>query len=390
MAIPLSYSTRSLWSRRATTLATMLGIALVVFVLCASQMLSAGMRGTLLRAASAERALVMQHDAYSEGGSRIRQATLTHASAAPGVRRGADGQPLVSGESMVQIYLPRLDDTTRISAVQVRGVSENVFALRPEVRMVEGRPPVFGRDEAMIGAAIAGNYQGIELGGQLTLKKGRDIRIVGLFEAQGSAYESEVWTDLDVVRTSMGWEGYLSSVTVALESRSAFDGFATVLEADKSLGLAAVPERAYYEKVSEGLARSVTTLGDLVTLIFACGAMLGAAITMNEAIARRRKEIGVLRALGFSAPEVMAAFVVESAAVSIAGALLGVGVASLLAFARFSVVNYGTGNEIAFPFEPEPAILLGSLLTGAAVGVLGGFFPALKAARTNPVSAMRV
>jgi putative ABC transport system permease protein len=390
MAIPLSYSTRSLWSRRATTLATMLGIALVVFVLCASQMLSAGMRATLLRAASAERALVMQHDAYSEGGSRIRQATLTHASAAPGVRRSADGQPLVSGESMVQIYLPRLDDVTRISAVQVRGVSENVFALRPEVRVVEGRPPERGRDEAMIGAAIAGNYQRLELGGQLTLRKGRDIRIVGVFEAQGSAYESEVWTDLDVVRTSMGWEGYLSSVTAALESRSAFDGFATVLEADKSLGLAAVPERAYYEKVSEGLARSVTTLGDLVTLIFACGAMLGAAITMNEAIARRRKEIGVLRALGFSAPEVMAAFVVESAAVSMAGALLGVGVASLLAFAQFSVVNYGTGNEIAFPFEPDPTILLRSFLSGAAVGVLGGFFPALKAARTNPVSAMRV
>jgi putative ABC transport system permease protein len=390
MAIPLSYSTRSLWARRATTLATALGIALVVFVLAASDMLSSGMRGTLLRSASAARVLVMQHDAYSESGSRIRQAILTHAASAPGVRQGSGSEPLVSGESLVQIFVPRVDDATRISAVQVRGVSENVLSLRPEVRVVQGRLPRWGSDEAMIGAEIDGNYQGLALGKSMTLKKGRDISIVGVFEAHGSAYESEIWTGLDVVRTSLGWEGYLSSVTAELESAAALEAFATALEADKSLGLSVASERAYYEKVSEGLARSVTTLGDLVTLIFACGAMLGAAITMNEAIARRRKEIGVLRALGFSAQAVMIAFLIESAAVALAGALLGVALASLLGLAQFSVTNFGTGNEIAFPFETRPAILLRSLAAGAVVGVLGGFFPALKAARTNPAAAMRL
>jgi ABC-type lipoprotein release transport system permease subunit len=390
MAIPLSYSARSLWTRRATTLATAAGIALVVFVLAASRMLSEGMRGTMLRAGSETRALVMLHDSYAERDSRIRQTMLTSAAGAPGVRRGADGQPLATGESVTQIFVPRLDDPGRISGVQVRGVSENVLLVRPEVRVVQGRLPELAHDEGMIGAALIGNYPDLQLGGRFALKKGRDIRIVGVFEAQGSAYESEIWTGLDVVRTSMGWDGFLSAVTVELESRAAFDGFASALEADKSFGVAAVPERAYYEKVSQGLARSVTTLGDLVTLIFGCGAMLGAAITMNEAIARRRKEIGVLRALGFSAPEVMLVFVLEAAGVALFGALIGAGLAALLGFVRFSITNYGTGNEIAFPFEPHPSILLWSILAGAVVGVLGGLVPALKAARTSPVAAMRV
>ena len=390
MSIPLSYSARSLWARRSNSLATTAGIALTVFVLTGSQMLSTGMRSMLVRAGSDVRALVTQHGAYSESNSRIRQAVLTHAAAAPGVQRGADGEPLVTGESLMPLLVSRADDSTRFSAVQLRGVSGNVFAVRPDVRIIEGRQPHLGRDEAMIGKALVGNYAGLAIDGHLTLKKGRDIAIVGVFDAHGSAYESEIWTGLEVVRTAMGWEGYLSSVTAVLEAKSALDGFAATLEADRSLGLSAVGERAYYERISEGLARSVTTLGDLVTLIFACGAMLGAAITMNEAIARRRKEIGVLRALGFSAPEVMVAFLLEAGWLALLGALLGVGLASLLSLAHFSMTNVGSGNEIAFPFELQPSVLTRSLVLGALVGVLGGFFPALKAARTNPVTAMRV
>lgn len=389
MTIPLSYSARSLWARRTTTVATAVGIALVVFVLAASQMLSSGMKSTLLRAGRDGNALVMQHDAYAEVESRIRQGTLTAATGAPGVRRSAQGEPLVTGEALVQIFVPRLDDATRISAVQVRGVSDNVFALRPEARVVQGRPAQPGSDEAIIGIGIDDSYEGLSVGSHFNLKKGRDIQIVGAFEADGAAYESEIWTGLDVVRTSLGWEGFLSSVTAVLESSAAFEGFASRLEADKAEGLGVARERAYYEKVSEGLSRSVQTLGDLVTIIFACGAMLGAAITMNAAIAQRRREIGVLRALGFTAGQVLWAFLLESTVLALAGALFGAGLASLLSFGHFSATNYGTGNEITFPFEPTLSILLRSVLLGAVVGVLGGFFPALKAARTNPAAAMR-
>jgi putative ABC transport system permease protein len=389
VTIPLSYSTRSLWARRTTTAATAAGIALVVFVLAASQMLASGMRSTLLRAGRESNALVMQHDAYAEADSRIRQGAFTAASGAPGVRRSAQGEPLVSGESLVQIFVPRVDDAARISAVQVRGVNDNVFALRPEARVIRGRSAQPGSDEAIIGVGIEKSYEGLSLGGHFNLKKGRDIQIVGVFQAAGSAYESEIWTGLDVLRTSLGWEGFLSSVTVVLDSSAAFDTFASRLEADKVEGLGVARERAYYEKVSEGLSRSVQTLGDLVTIIFACGAMLGAAITMNAAIAQRRKEIGVLRALGFSAGQVMWAFLLESTALALTGALIGAGLASLLSLGDFSATNYGTGNEITFPFEPTAGILVRSVLAGAVVGVLGGFFPALKAARTSPAAAMR-
>jgi len=389
MAIPFSYSSRNLWVRRATTLATTAGIALVVFVLSAAQMLSSGMRSTLLRAGSDDKVIVMQHDAYSEGGSRIRQAALGAVAAAPGIKRDREGQPLVSGESLVQIFVARLDDPSRISSVQVRGVSENAFALRPEARITRGRMAQAGSDEAIIGEGIEGEYEGLSLDGELMLKKGRPIRIVGVFDAGGAAYESELWTGVDVVRTSLGWEGFLSSVSATLESPGAFDGLASALEADKAAGLSVTRERAYYEKVSEGLSRSVRTLGDLVTVIFALGAMLGAAITMNGAVADRRKEIGVLRALGFTAPQVMLAFILESMLLAVSGALLGVGLASLLSLTHFSATNYGTGNEIAFPFEPSAPILIRAILAGAIVGVLGGFFPALAAARTHPAAGMR-
>jgi putative ABC transport system permease protein len=389
VTIPFSYSSRSLWARRTTTAATAAGIALVVFVLAASQMLASGMRSTLLRAGRDSNALVMQHDAYAEVESRMRQSAFIVATGAPGVRHSAQGEPLVTAEALVQIFVPRVDDAARISAVQVRGVGDNVFTLRPEARVIRGRPAQPGTDEAIIGIGIENSYQGLSVGGHFNLKKGRDIQIVGAFEAAGAAYESEIWTGLDVLRTSLGWEGFLSSVTAVLESSAAFDGFAARIEADKTEGLAVARERAYYEKVSEGLSRSVQTLGDLVTIIFACGAMLGAAITMNAAIAQRRKEIGVLRALGFSAAQVLWAFLLESTALALTGALIGAALASLLALGQFSATNYGTGNEITFPFEPRLSILLRSVLLGSAVGVLGGFFPALKAARTSPAAAMR-
>ncbi len=389
MAVPFSYSVRSLWARRTTTAATAGGIALVVFVLAAAQMLSTGMRSTLLRAGRDDSALVMQHDAYAEAESRIRQGVLATVSGAPGVRRSARGEPLVTAESLVQIFVARSDDPARISAVQVRGVSDNVFTMRPEVRVIRGRPAQPGADEAIIGESIEGDYEGLHLGGRFSLKNDRKIQIVGVFEAAGAAYESELWTGLDVLRTSLGWEGFLSSITAVLESSAAFDGFASRLEAEQSEGLSVARERAYYEKVSEGLSRSVQTLGDLVTFIFAVGAMLGAAITMNAAIAQRRREIGVLRALGFSAPEVLWAFLLESSALALSGALLGMGLASLLTLADFSATNYGTGNEIAFPFEPTVRIALRSVLLGVFVGVLGGFLPALKAARMSPATVMK-
>jgi len=331
----------------------------------------------------------MQHDAYSENESRIADAAFSTVAGAPGVRK-LRGEPLATREALVQMFLPRTADGSRISGIQVRGVSENVFGIRPEVRIVRGRAALAGADEAIIGSAIAGKYVGLSLDGTFALRSGRQVRIVGVFDSGGTAYDFEVWTGFDVVRTSLGWEGYLSSMTVVLDAPQAFEGFALSIEVDKSAALVALRERSYYERISEGLAHSVQALGQLVTLIFACGAVLGATITMNEAIARRRKEIGVLRALGFSALEVMLAFLVESVTVAVVGASIGVAVASGLSAWEFTITNYSTGNELAFPFKPAMAIVMNSMLLGALCGVLGGLLPALRAACTNPAVAMRV
>ena len=391
MGVPLNYSLKSLWLRRTTAVATAAGIGLLVFVLASSLMLAGGLRQTLLSAGNSSTALVMQVDAYSEGDSRIRQSALGLVQAHSAVRRDAEGRPLVAGESITHVILPHANtsDVSRQASVQVRGMTESSFRLRPEVRIIEGRRATPGTTEAVVGEGLHGRYQGLQVGEGFELGKNRRVQIVGVFEAGGSAYESEVWVDLDMLRTSFGWEGYLSSVTAHMNSASAYTAFAAAMEQDKRLGLSVSRERDYYEKVSNRLSSVISGLGSVVTFIFSFGAMLGAAITMYGTIGHRRREIGVLKALGFRSGHVLLAFLVEALSLSLIGGAAGVGLAMLTPFLHFSAVNWATGQELAFRFLPQAKILYIAVSVGAAVGVLGGFFPALSAARMDPVRAMR-
>ena len=389
MVIPFRYSWQSLWARRTTTFATALGIALVVFVLASSMMLVAGLRTTLLRSGSPSRVVVLQHDSYSEGWSRVRQAALSLVAAAPGIKKDGGGNPLVSGEVVAHIYLPTSRDPEKNASLQVRGVTARAFALRPNVRVVAGRAALPGTDEAIIGRNIVGHFEGGVLGGSIALRKKRHIRIVGVFEADSSAYDSEVWADIDTVRTSFNFQGYLSSVTAELESPRAFDGVRATLEADKQQGLEVERERDYYLKISEDLSSVIAALGGIVTVIFSFGALLGAMITMHGAVSQRSREIGVLRALGFGRPQVLLAFVIEAAALALLGGAFGCLLALSTTLVDFSAMNEATGQELKFRFAPGPALLGVSLLAGTLVGVFGGLLPAIKAARVDPVRAMR-
>ncbi len=298
MSLLLTYSIRSLWARRATTLATALGVALVVFVLAASLMLASGIRETLLSAGAADHVLVLQVDGYNEAGSQIRQTSLGLVAAAPGVVRSKNGSALVAGEVVAHVYLGKVNNVEDMASIQVRGVTPDSFEVRPNVRLVAGRLAKPGTNEAIVGKALlSGDYAGVRLGEGFALKKNRELAIVGVFEAARSAYESEVWADLDMVRDAFGMKGRLSSVTAALEDPMAFDAFKQTLEADKRLGLSVERERSYYEKVSNGLSASIGGLGMLISVIFAFGAALGALITMYGQVAQRRTEVGVLRAM---------------------------------------------------------------------------------------------
>jgi len=370
-------------------LATSIGIALVVFVLAASQMLSQGMRTTLINTGSPQRAIVLEHDAFSERGSDLRQSVRALVAAAPGVKKNGRGQPLVQGESLLQMSLARKGNTERLSSVLVRGVEDSVLELRPRIKLASGTLPDWAAGEALVGIGIAGDYEGLSIGGSLRLSNKAEVRIVGAFSAEGTAYESEVWVSGDVMRSALGWEGFVSSVTAELESPEAFDAFAAELTADPTQGLDVLRERSYYERASEGLSYSVELFASLIVFIFSFAAMLGAAITLYGAVGQRRSEIGVLRALGFSRREILIAFLSECALLAGFGAALGAGFALLTTFIEFTATNLGTGSEISFPFVPSWDILAASMALGLVVGLLGGFFPALKAARTDPAAAMR-
>jgi putative ABC transport system permease protein len=385
----LKYNLLSLWVRRTTTLATTGGIALVVFVLGASQMLSTGIRQTMSSAGNADQGIVLDKDAWTEASSRMDHAAAGLVAAAPGVKRNGAGQVMVTEEAVAHLMLRSLVDPTRISTLQVRGVSANVFELRPEAHVIAGRPIKPGTDEALVGKAVLGRYPGLRMGEQIDFSFSTRPTVVGVFEAAGSVYESEIWADVETVRRSFSFLANLSSITAQLDSASALDGFSAPLLADTRTGLSVASESAYYKKVSQGLPEVIGILGIVETLIFSVGAVLGALITMHASVSQRGREIGVLRALGFGRLQILFSFVVESAALGFGGALIGAAVTLLTPLIEFRCMNFATGQEVAFHFAPSFVSLGLAVLAGTAVGAIGGLLPAIRAARVSPVQAMR-
>lgn len=390
MQLPLKYSARNLWARRQTTLATSAGVALVVFVLAASQMLVNGVRQTLLRSGHRDTAIVMQQSATAEVASSLRQGVSGLVAAAPGVLRAPDGATLASSE-VVRSLLVTSADGARTVWLQVRGVSSNVLELRPEVHIVAGRRATTATDEAMIGVALLGRYRGVELGGEVEMNKGRKLKVVGVFEARGTAFESELWADLHSVQTTTESDGYISSVTARLTSVDAYDTFASALEdGSKEEGLIVERESQYYERLSRGLSGMILVLGGMVSVIFSLGALLGAAIAMYAAVEQRTKEIGVLRALGFERGAILLSFLLESVGVALVGTMLGLSLALSTQLTEFAVGNSAAyGIEVRLRFIPSAAILASAGLVGLLLGLVGGLFPALRASRLDPILILR-
>jgi putative ABC transport system permease protein len=386
--VPIRYNIRSLAVRKATTVATALGIALVVFVLASSLMLSAGIRKTLGTSGRADNAIVLRMGSDAELGSTVEEAAVPLILAAPGVNTDEQGKPLGTSEVVVVAAMPKLG-ADGVTNVTIRGVPESGAKFRPEVRVVAGRPPSPGADEVMIGSRIRGRIEGLDLDQTFELKKNRPVRVVGVFEAGGSSYESEVWGDTELVRQAYHREGIYSSVRVQLASPTKFDAFRAGVENDKRLGLMAVRETAFYEKQSEGVATFVGVLGTIVSIFFAAGAMIGAMITMYGAVASRQREIGTLRALGFSRASVLSSFLFEAVILAAVGGAFGAAASLLMGFVHFSMVNMASWSEIVFSFDPTPEVLAKALVFACGMGLVGGLFPAVRAARTSPLKAIR-
>ena len=385
--IPFAYSWRSLWARRLTTALTVGGVALVVFVFAGVLMLARGLEATLVETGSADNVIVLRRSATSELSSQIDRATADALEAENGVARAGDGRALLSREVMLVINLYK-KKSGALGNVSTRGVSPRALEVRHGVRMIRGRPFQFGTHEIVVGKSIAAQFKGVTLGAELAFAGDR-WTIVGIMDAGGTGFDSEIWGDADQFMQAAGRPVY-SSLTFRLADPAQFDQLKARLQADPRFQSAELKhERDYYKEQSQTLAKFIRILGLVVTIIFSFGATIGAMITMYAAVANRTVEVGTLRALGFRRRSVLAAFLVESVVLALVGGSIGVGLAALLSFARISVVNFQSFSEIGFGFALSLGVVKNALIFAVVMGVVGGFLPAARAARLNIVNALR-
>jgi len=386
VGIPLSYVLRNLAARRLTTFLTAGGMALVVYVFATVLMLAAGLRATLVATGQPDNVVVIRRSAQTEVQSGIDRLQAGIVESLPDIATGSRGTRLVSREPVVLINLPKRE-TGKPSNVTIRGVTEAGIELRPQVRLVEGRMFRPGTAEVVTGRAISGGFRGAGVGETLRFAS-RDWTVVGVFDAGRTAFDSEIWGDAEQLLQAFR-RGAYSSLIFRLADPGRFDAVKREIETDPRLTLEAKREARFYADQSETLAKFISILGTSISVIFSIGAVIGAMITMYASVASRTAEIGTLRALGFSRGSVLAAFLVEALALGLLGGVLGLLAASFMQVITISTTNFQTFAELAFAFTLTPQIVLASLGFSIAMGFVGGFLPAARAARLSIVDALR-
>lgn len=386
MSVPFIYSYRNLWSRKLTTLLTAGGMALVVFVFAAVLMLDAGLQKTLVDTGSEDNVVVTRRGAESEVQSVIDRPQAATIESLPEVALGAGGLRQLSKECVVLISLIKRG-TERPANVIIRGTTPAGLALRPQVKIINGRMFRPGSNEIVTGRAVSERFGGAGLGESLRFG-GREWVVVGVFDAGKSGFDSETWGDADQLMQAFRRQVY-SSVIFKLADPAAFEAMAERILKDPRLTVEAKRETRYYADQSEKLSAFIRWLGLAMSIIFSVGAMIGAMITMYAAVANRTAEIGALRALGFQRYSIMVTFLAEALLLALVGGLAGLLLASLMQFVTISTINFQSFAELAFSFVLNPGIVARSLLFALVMGLVGGFLPALRAARMNIVDSLR-
>ena len=388
LGIPLKYNVRNLFVRRVTTTLTVLGIALVVAVFLCVMALAEGLSNVFTSSGSERNVLVLRQNSQSELQSGIgrEQAQLVRALA--GIEKDADGAPLVSAELVVVLNLEKRDGGS--SNVTIRGVEEKAMALRPGMRLTEGRAFVPGTSEVIVAESVARRFRGAEVGEEIRFGAYR-WKVVGHFDAGGTAPDSEIWTDSEGMQGTFQRNGY-SSILARTTDRAGRDQLVAGLAGDPRLALEGKLERAYYDEQT-ATAAPVKFLGVFVGVVMAIGACFGAMNTMYAAVSARTREIATLRALGFSRLSILVSFVIESIALALLGGLVGCALAVLLVKVALSGVtgttNFATFAEVVFAFRLPVRLLLMGVLFSIAMGFFGGLFPAGRAAFTKITTALR-
>ena len=382
-----NYMRRSLVSRPVTLALTLGGIALVAFVFAAVLMLANGLERTLVQTGSDDNVIVIRKAAQAELMSQLDRDLVNIVKTQPELAQGADAKPVASADIFVIINILK-KETRDMGNVTVRGVEAAAMELRDRVKLVEGRMLRFGTPEIIVGKNIAARFEGVAIGHEIKFG-GALWTVVGVFEADRTGFESEIWGDVDQIMPSFGRPVY-SSLTFRMKDPSQFPALKARVEGDRRTNYVELfREKEYYTKQSSMMANFITILGTLVTVIFSLGAIIGAMITMYAAVSNRTIEIGTLRALGFRRRTILATFLLESMLIGVAGALVGSFAASFLQFLVISTINFGTFTELAFGFDLTPSVINATLIFGFVMGIVGGFLPAVRASRMDIVSSLR-
>jgi ABC-type antimicrobial peptide transport system permease subunit len=386
MPVPLRYSARNLWARKLTTALTAGGMALVVFVFAAVMMLDAGLKQTLVATGQPDNILVTRRSSGTEIQSGVDRTQAAIVESQPEIAIGPGGVSMASKEVVVLIAQPKRD-TGVPTNVTVRGVGAEGLALRPQVRVISGRMFRPGSAEIVVGRSIGERFDGTGIGESLRFG-GRDWTVVGVFDGGGSAFDSEIWGDGEQMIQAFRRQAF-SSVAARLGDPASFDELKRRLESDPRLTLDVKRERTFYEEQSEVMSNFISYLGLTLSVIFSVGAMIGAMITMYSAVANRTAEIGALRALGFRRGSILLAFLAEALFLALIGWVVGLALASGMQLVQISTMNWQSFSELAFRFTLTPEIVVKSLVFALAMGLAGGFLPAVRAARLKIVDALR-
>jgi putative ABC transport system permease protein len=384
--VPIKYNIRSLRARKVGSLMTIFGIAMVVWASVFAFGLHAGLKHTLDVAVGPLDVIVLRQGATSETVSGVSESVARDIMALPGIATDGNGHVLAAPELVVIAYLPRRSAPGKAN-VTVRGVIPASRELRGGMEIVQGRDFKPGVREAIVSRALSERFLGLGLGEEFIVQDGV-FTVVGIFEAGGGAVESEIWTDQRVLGQTTNRTGGMSSVQFRAASKDQQEKLIARIKADEQIGLNAVTEEQYFAEQAEQ-GKLIKYIGNMIAFFLTIGAMFAVSNTMYGAIASRAREIGTLRALGFGRFSILTSFLMESLVLCLLGAVLGCLGALALGEIRTGTMNGATFAEVVFAFNFGPQVLLSGAILAVAMGLIGGFMPALRAVRMKVVDALR-
>ena len=383
----IAFNIRTLPSRKGSAAAAVVGIAGVVAVLVGVLSIGQGFERTMTIGGSDDTAFVMRTGADSEMTSILGREEAKIISEAPGIAR-AHGHALVSPELFVMVNLPKRSTGTDAN-VPMRGVEQQAFDVRPELHVTEGRMFGWGKNEVIVGRAALGQFSGTNVGSELLFGQNR-WKVVGIFDADGSINESEIWADASVLAPAYRRESSYQTAVVKLASPGNFQTFKDALTSDPRVNVKIQREKEYYAAQSQTLVKIVNFLAGIITTLMGLGAIFGALNTMYTAVSARAREIATLEAIGFSGSPILVSVLIESMLLAVIGGTIGA-LGAWLAFDGFraATLNWQTFSQVAFSFDVNAALLIRGIVTAAFIGLIGGLLPAIRAARMPVAVSLR-